>query len=111
MIWDSNLMTRTSQKAGTKLRQRYRQEYIEMVKELGVAHSPKEKRRNGAVAQAKLQRAHHKEYREIVNEVAKENGYHTTEMRRAKLIERGERELKLLIERRERELKLLKVEI
>jgi 1,2-phenylacetyl-CoA epoxidase catalytic subunit len=99
MTWDNKLMGRVNQRAGTKLRQRYRQEYIEIVKELGVTQSLKEKKHNETVAQTKLQRKHRKEYREIVNEVAREKGYYTAEMRRAKTIERREKELKLLKER------------
>ena len=81
MAWNRNLSSRTFQKAGTKLRQRHRQEYAEMVKELG----------NEAKAQAKLQREHRQEFRDIFNEVAREMGHNTAEMRRAKAIERHER--------------------
>ena len=74
------LSSRTYQKAGTELRRRYKQEYVEMVKEFG----------NEAKAQWKLQREHRQEFRGIFNEVARETGHKTAEMRRARAIERHE---------------------
>ena len=88
MAWDKKLSSRTFQKAGTELRRRYKQEYIDYVREFG----------SESKAQAQLQRKHHKEFRLIFNDVAQQTGHKTHEMRRARLIERLENQLNQLRE-------------
>lgn len=83
MAHSMKLLARTYQKAGTALRRKYSQEY-KQIKAEGL---------NEAQAQAKLQRIYRQEFRVLVNEVAKLNGYSTHEMRRERAIANAEKRL------------------
>ena len=88
MAWkNAALSAKTYGKAERMLRKRYKTEFKALELEEGM---------NEAKAQAKLNRLHHAEFRVLVNQVAEQTGLGTTEMRRAKMIERLEEQIKQL---------------
>jgi hypothetical protein len=87
MAWDKAISARTYGKAERLLRQQYKSEFKALELEQGM---------NEAKAQAKLNRLHHAEFRVLVNQVAEQTGLRTAEMRRAKMIERLEEQIKQL---------------
>jgi len=89
MAWSRALSAKTYGKAERLFRQRYKAEFKAIELEAGM---------NEAKAHAKLNRIYHAEFRELVNQVAEQTGLGTTEMRRAKMIERMEKQLSQLKE-------------
>jgi hypothetical protein len=88
MAWkNAALSAKTYGKAERMLRKRYKAEFKAMELQEGM---------NEARAQAKLNRTYHKEFRELVNQVAQQTGLGTTEMRRARMIERLEKQIEQL---------------
>lgn len=90
MVWSKALSAKTYGKANRLLRQRYKAEFKALELEAGM---------NEAKAQSKLNRIYYAEFRELVNQVAEQTGLGTTEMRRAKMIERMEKQLSQLKEK------------
>jgi len=99
MAYDLKLSSRTYSKAGTQLRSKHREEHKTNREKIRSMNPDLSWRQCESRAQAVLERTYKDEFRIIFNDLARQVGFTTGEMRRAKAIKRKERELQLLREK------------